>query len=155
MCACQCGAPQNPTQNVIFFMFFTFEKPALIISGILELLEEDKYDEIIRKYIRQDQKILSLKLNNTQFTIFLLAVVEKREILVTKLIKNAMKPSHLLVQRDIYGNTALHLAVVCQSYEIVKLLLEYGSITNLENKVFFIMKQKKRIMKSQLILQKQ
>ena len=108
------------------------------------MLEEDNYDAIIVKYLRKNQDFLSLKFNNAQFTIFLLAVVESRIPFVKKLLENAMSVPKLLSQKDIYGNTALHLAVLCQAKDMVKFLLERGAVTTVKNDVSFDLPDNKR-----------
>jgi len=47
----------------------------------------------------------------------------------------ALEPTKLLTQRDIYGNTSLHLAVLYRTYDISKLLLENGANPDIQNEV--------------------
>eukprot|EP00826_Nyctotherus_ovalis_P036809 TRINITY_DN3299_c0_g1_i5.p1 TRINITY_DN3299_c0_g1~~TRINITY_DN3299_c0_g1_i5.p1 ORF type:complete len:144 (-),score=49.95 TRINITY_DN3299_c0_g1_i5:80-511(-) len=44
-----------------------------------------------------------------------------------------MEPSKLLAQRDIYGNTSLHLAALYQASDIAKVLVDSGAIPDTQN----------------------
>ena len=68
-------------------------------------------------------------------TIFLLAVYEKRIELVQMILASAMDRRKILMQKDTYGNGAIHLAVLGNSPEIIALLLKEGIRKDLQNNV--------------------
>ena len=54
------------------------------------------------------------------------ALVVRIELVKMILCKNELRPK-LVSQKDIYGNTALHLAMYNDSIELVKVLLDSGA----------------------------
>ena len=62
-----------------------------------------------------------------KFTIFLLAVFEKRLTLVEMILAAAPNRKKLLSQRDLYGNYAIHLAVMQNAGDVFSLLLQHGA----------------------------
>ena len=56
------------------------------------------------------------------------------ELVKMILCKNELRPK-LVSQKDIYGNTALHLAMYNDNIELVKVLLDSGSDVEVRNRV--------------------
>jgi len=70
-------------------------------------------------------------------TIFLLAVFEGRLELVKLILQSSINKRKILTQCDTYGNTALHLAVIANSFDIVSILINKGLRTDKKNKVSY------------------
>ena len=64
-----------------------------------------------------------------------MAVYEKRTQFVELILQNAIDKEKLLKQKDIYGNTALHLSVIQNSSEMTKVLLSFGASRYCKTKV--------------------
>ena len=69
-------------------------------------------------------------------TLFLLAIYEKRLQLVQMILDSTMDRKRILSQKDIYGNGAIHLAVLSDSLDILKLLCKQGIAKDLTNDVW-------------------
>ena len=70
-------------------------------------------------------------------TIFLIAIFENRLDLSKMIVDSAIDKRKLLSQRDIYGNTPIHLAVLANSMEILTYLQSLGMQLDLKNNVNF------------------
>ena len=70
-------------------------------------------------------------------TIFLLAVYENRIELVHRILKCACE--NVVKQKDVHGNSALHLAVLSNSPDLLSLLISKGLKIDDKNKVCYIM----------------
>ena len=68
---------------------------------------------------------------------FLMAIYEKRIELVEMVLHSVKNKAKLLSQRDIYGNSPLHLAVIQNSQPLIRLLLTNGASREAINKVSY------------------
>ena len=68
-------------------------------------------------------------------TILMLAVVQQALPLIDIILDNTQDKMGLKQQKDVYGDTALHLAVLTGSKEIIEKLLEYGFSKEAQNNV--------------------
>lgn len=62
-------------------------------------------------------------------------MVEDRLPLAELILANVPRTNSLLSQKDIYGNSCLHLAALYQSAPMATLLLRHGAPTTAENSV--------------------
>eukprot|EP00826_Nyctotherus_ovalis_P050443 TRINITY_DN617_c0_g1_i12.p1 TRINITY_DN617_c0_g1~~TRINITY_DN617_c0_g1_i12.p1 ORF type:complete len:218 (-),score=44.31 TRINITY_DN617_c0_g1_i12:185-838(-) len=123
-----------------FFSCMTADQPAAvespdsIVVNTIQFMEENNYDAIRRAYFKYGEDFFNLPLNNSGFTVLLLAALEHRTELVKMILKSQSCPAELLKQTDKFQNTALHLAMYGSSTELIQLLLDAGVDAEVRNK---------------------
>ena len=114
----------------------------------MALLDHNKYDYIRDTYFTGSDSYFYIEMDNVflhlvprhntiqcKFTIFLLAVYEKRVELVEMILNAAMNKKAVLHQRDLYGNQATHIAVLQNYPEVLTALLKNGASKDATNNV--------------------
>eukprot|EP00826_Nyctotherus_ovalis_P002087 TRINITY_DN10395_c0_g1_i4.p2 TRINITY_DN10395_c0_g1~~TRINITY_DN10395_c0_g1_i4.p2 ORF type:complete len:106 (-),score=27.50 TRINITY_DN10395_c0_g1_i4:532-849(-) len=99
------------------------------------MLDINDYRGIRESYFKQGRSYLSLTLNNSGFTLLLLAAVEQRTELVKLILQCKGLFPEVLAQRDKFGNTALHLAMYGDDLELIRILLDADANIEAKNNV--------------------
>lgn len=140
MAACGCGGKKEDIKNKTLVFSFTIQEPKAI-SNIMELVISEKYQEAWTQ-ISANESNLNLPLDNVNegnlqsgMTILMLAVLQQAQPLIDLILVNARNKAAICQQKDIHGDTALHLAALTGSRETIEKLLNYGFNKEARNNV--------------------
>eukprot|EP00826_Nyctotherus_ovalis_P031021 TRINITY_DN2476_c0_g1_i6.p1 TRINITY_DN2476_c0_g1~~TRINITY_DN2476_c0_g1_i6.p1 ORF type:complete len:257 (-),score=55.76 TRINITY_DN2476_c0_g1_i6:147-917(-) len=124
MAACGCGPKKEEKKNKIL-------EPKEI-NYLMELVINEKYYEAWTTVAKNEEN-LNHPLDNSGMTILMLAVVQQAHPLLDLILENARDKATICTQKNIHGDTALHLAALTGSRVSVVKLLKYGFTKEVQN----------------------